>query len=215
MLTIKTLPVNMLQENCYIVSDETGECVIIDCGAQYQQEYKAIEQYISSNHLKPVHLLNTHLHFDHVMGNPFILRTYQLNTEASTRDQFLYDNVSGQFRMFMGMNYTEDFPCIIAKNLDEGDTLCFGSHTFSIIATPGHTPGGICFYCAEENVIFSGDSLFRFSIGRTDLEGGSTSQLIQALSQKVLTLPPETVVYPGHGPATSVGEEQMNNPYLY
>lgn len=215
MLNIKIFPVNMLQENCYIVSDETKECVIIDCGAQYTQEQKAIMQYISSNELKPVHLLNTHLHFDHVWGNPFLAQTYQLQTEASIHDKFLYDDMSAQFRMFMGMDFKNDFPCHIARSLDEGDTVTFGTHTFQVIATPGHTPGGICFYCAEENAIFCGDSLFRFSIGRTDLPGSNGQALIQSLSQKVLTLPAQTVAYPGHGPSTTIGEEQINNPYLY
>lgn len=215
MLTIKTFPVNMLQENCYIVSDETHECVIIDCGAQYSQECKAIQQYIESHQLKPVHLLNTHLHFDHVMGNAFIARTFQLQTEANTRDQFLYDDIESQFQMFMGMSYHEEFPCHIAKDLDENDKVTFGSHTFRIIATPGHTPGGICFYCPEEEVLFSGDSLFKFSIGRTDLPRGNGKDLIYSLQQKVMTLPSSTQVYPGHGPATLIADEKINNPYLF
>lgn len=214
MLTIKTLPVNLLQENCYIVSDDTKDCVIIDCGAQYQQEFRAIQQYIESNLLKPVHLLNTHLHFDHVWGNPFIRQTYGLRTEASTRDQQIYDNISQQFEQFLGANLMPDFAETIARDLDEGDEVHFGTHTFQVIATPGHTPGGICFYCPEEKVLFSGDSLFYGSIGRTDLPGGNVSSLVNSLKNKVITLPTDVQVYPGHGPATSILQEKQFNPYL-
>ncbi|MCF0160789.1 MAG: MBL fold metallo-hydrolase [Bacteroidaceae bacterium] len=214
MLTIKTFPVNILEENCYVVSDESKDCIIIDCGAQYTREYKAIALYISLNGLKPVHLLNTHLHFDHAWGNKFIAETYGLQTEASSRDVFLYENFGEQVKLFMGMQYDEDFPCSISRDLDEGDYVEFGTHQLQVIATPGHTPGGRCFYCPEENVLFSGDSLFKCSIGRSDLPRSNGYDLVEALRGKILTLPFQTVVYPGHGPTTTIGEERTQNPYL-
>lgn len=205
----------MLEENCYVISDETLECVIIDFGGQSPTECQALSRYISSNNLKPVHLLNTHLHFDHVWGNPYILQEYGLQTEASTRDEFIYGkNLNDQFQLFLGIDYPGEFPCYIARDLDEGDTVTFGNHAFSIISTPGHTPGGICFYCAEENVLFCGDSLFQFGIGRCDLPRSNPQALVQSLREKVLTLPPQTIVYPGHGSSTTIGNEQQNNPYL-
>lgn len=214
MLKIQLFPVNPLQENCYIVSDETLECIIIDCGAFYEQDFLAIDKYIKDNGLKPVHLLNTHLHFDHVWGNQYIHDKYGLNTEASTRDQYLYNDVNGQIKQFMGMMPSTPFNAIIAKDLDEGDVITFGSHELKVIATPGHTPGGICFYCEKDNVLFSGDSLFCQSIGRTDLPGGSFNDLINSLTGKILLLPEETIVYSGHGPKTNIKDEKMFNPYL-
>lgn len=214
MLTIKCFEVNPLQENCYIVSDETKECVIIDCGAFYGSERMAVKQYIDEHQLHPVHLLNTHLHFDHVWGNSFLYDTFQLMTEASGRDQFLYDDVPGQIKQLVGEVWKEPFFAPLGKNLAESDCVSFGSHQFSVISTPGHTPGGICFYCRDEKVLFTGDSLFYCSIGRTDLQGGSHQDLTTALKEKVLTLDSNTIVYPGHGPKTKIETEKLYNPYL-
>lgn len=213
MWTIQRFSVNPLQENCYVVSDESNECVFIDCGAQSDSERRAIRQYIEIHKLKPVHLLNTHLHFDHVLGNDFIFSTYGLKCEANERDCFLYNNVPGQLRLFMGEDRAE-FNAPFGCCLDEGDSITFGTHTLKVIAIPGHTPGGLGFYCEEEEVLFSGDSLFRCSIGRTDLPQGNHFDLIKALKKKVLALPDSTVVYPGHGPSTTVGDERLYNPYL-
>lgn len=214
MITIKRFEVNPLSENCYVVSDESKECVIIDCGAFYPEEKEAIKRYLAKEDLKLVHVLNTHLHFDHVWGNQFLLDTYGLNTEASARDNYLYVNVPEQERMLLGQSFCKNFTAFLGKNLEEGSEICFGSHTFKVIATPGHTPGGICFYCKEENVLFSGDSLFNGSIGRTDLPNGSLNDLVTSLREKVLTLPEETQVYPGHGPSSKIESEKRYNPYL-
>lgn len=214
MLHIQTLIVNFLEVNCYVVSDESRECVIIDCGAQSADEFAQIRQYIEKEQLHPVHLLNTHLHFDHVWGNQWVEQTYHLQTEASSNDQYLYDDVSNQIQQILQVNIPMNFHGVLARSLNEGDTVTFGSHQLQVIATPGHTPGGICFWCPEEKVLFSGDSLFRCSIGRTDLPGGNTQQLTDALSQKILTLPAETKVLPGHGPASTIQDERLYNPYL-
>lgn len=214
MLTVKCFEVNPLQENCYIVSDESNECVIIDCGALYHSERLAIKQYIDDNQLKPAHLLNTHLHFDHVWGNSFLYDTYKLRTEASIRDQFLYDDVKGQIRQLVGQVWQEDFYAPMGHNLEDGDKIEFGTHRLTVISTPGHTPGGICFYCKEECVLFSGDSLFYCSIGRTDLPGGSHHDLVTSLKEKVLVLDDDIEIYPGHGPKTKIETEKLYNPYL-
>lgn len=214
MLTIKKLEVNPLQENCYILSDESKECVIIDCGAFYEQEKEAIKKYITSNELTPIHLLNTHLHFDHVWGNPYLYSDFGLMTEASARDIFLYNDVPGQIYQLIGEKWNEDFFAPIGKELKENDIITFGNHQLKVIETPGHTPGGICFYCEEESVLFSGDSIFYCSIGRTDLPGGSTEGLINAIKEKILELPDNVKIYPGHGPASDIETERKYNPYL-
>ena len=194
MLQIKLFTVNPIQENTYVVSDETKEAVIIDCGCFTEREWKTVKDYIEDQHLRPVHLLNTHLHFDHCLGNRFAVRDYHLLAEAAMADYDLYSGMQAQAAMFMGNDYAShidtDFTAQLAPALKEGDAIHFGSHTLTVIATPGHTPGGICFYCQAENVLFSGDSLFSGSIGRTDLPGGSFRDLITSISSKLLSLQP-------------------------
>ncbi len=213
MLTIEAFVVNMVEENCYVVFDETNEAVIIDCGALTGGEQSGIDKYISDRHLTVRHLLCTHGHFDHVFGNAHVYERYGLQPEMHRGDEDLYRNAAEQVRLILHRTYRDELPAI-GKFLQEKDVVRFGAHQFEVIATPGHTQGGVCFYCQQENVLFSGDSLFLHSIGRTDLPGGNGEQLVESLTTKILTLPPETVVYPGHGPATTIGEEQLHNPYL-
>lgn len=204
----------MIQENCYIVSDETNEGVIIDCGAFYREEKEAIKKYIEDKHLTIKHLLDTHLHFDHVLGNEYLFDVFHLQPEANDRDLSLYQNIDKQLTDFIGLqNYPIHLPPL-KRSLDEGDTVTFGTHTFSVIATPGHTPGGIEFYCKEKKVLFSGDSLFRRSIGRTDFPGGDYNSLIKSLKEKILTLPEDVKVLPGHSLSTTIGNERKTNPYF-
>lgn len=204
----------MIQENCYIVNDETNEGVIIDCGAFYREEKEAIKKYIEDKHLTIKHLLDTHLHFDHVLGNEYLFDVFHLQPEANDRDLSLYQNIDKQLTDFIGLqNYPIHLPPL-KRSLDEGDTVTFGTHTFSVIATPGHTPGGIEFYCKEEKVLFSGDSLFRRSIGRTDFPGGDYNSLIKSLKEKILTLPEDVKVLPGHSLSTTIGNERKTNPYF-
>lgn len=214
MLCIQRFIVNMIQENCYIVNDETNEGVIIDCGAFYREEKEAIKKYIEDKHLTIKHLLDTHLHFDHVLGNEYLFDVFHLQPEANDRDLSLYQNIDKQLTDFIGLqNYPIHLPPL-KRSLDEGDTVTFGTHTFSVIATPGHTPGGIEFYCKEEKVLFSGDSLFRRSIGRTDFPGGDYNSLIKSLKEKILTLPEDVKVLPGHSLSTTIGNERKTNPYF-
>lgn len=213
MITIKRFENNAVFENCYIVSDETHEAVVIDCGAYTAHEEEQISRYIRENNLKIKHLLCTHAHFDHIFGNAFISKTYQVDPECHPADENLHAGLAEQIRLFLGQNYTKEVPRLGGK-LKEGDQIHFGTHRLSVIHTPGHTPGGICFYCAEERVLFTGDSLFQMSIGRTDFPGGNYRDLIEHLSRKIMTLPEDVKVYPGHGDSTTVGFEKQNNPYL-
>lgn len=210
--------VNPLEENTYVVSDESGEAVIIDCGCFAESEWRQIRDYIEQNGLHVSHLLNTHLHFDHTLGNRFALRDYGLRTEASAADAYLYEGMWKQMALMMGERLANHFDVAFSKEmgpaLQDGDRVTFGQTVLEVIATPGHTPGGLCFYNREAGVLFSGDSLFMGSIGRTDLEGGNYASLVSSLSERIMTLPPTTVVYTGHGPATTIEHELNFNPYL-
>lgn len=212
MLKIQTFEVNPLQENCYVVSDETKECVIIDCGALTESEQDAIIAYIKKEELTPVHNLGTHGHLDHHFGDAIILATYNLQPKVSEGDAVFMNNPKQAAAQMLGMELGHDLPAG-KLNLTEGQLIEFGSHTFKVMRTPGHSGGSVCFYCAEEEVLFTGDTLFKGSIGRTDFPGGSMFQIISSL-RELAQLPDTTVVYPGHGPQTSIGFELAHNPYM-
>lgn len=218
MLTIKQFIIPPIDENTYVVSDETKEAAIIDCGCFNEHEWDAIKTYINDNGLTPTRLLNTHLHFDHCLGNRFAVRDYQLKAEACIADYDMYSDLQDQTALFLGTAFARQidtrFTAQMAPPLKDGDIVQVGTHSFTVIATPGHTPGGICFYCEAEKVLFSGDTLFMGSIGRTDLPGGSYPALIRSLTERLITLPPDTVVHCGHGPATTIRHESEFNPYL-
>lgn len=212
MLKIKTFVCNMLQENCYVVSDETEECVIIDCGVYYEEERRAIVNYIHGNGLQPMHLLCTHGHLDHNFGNNTIYEAFALAPEVSEGDEKMMQNLERQAQSFYGMSLDYEMPPV-GKILSEDEPVTFGIHSWKVIATPGHSKGSVCFYDASEHVLFAGDTLFQRSIGRTDLMGGSMLQIIQSL-RMLAQLPDETTVYCGHGPTTTIGDELRMNPYM-
>ena len=213
MLNIKLFSCNMLGENCYVVNDETHEAVIIDCGAQYPAERTAISQYIKSESLKPVHLLCTHGHLDHCFGNIFIMNEFGLKPEVSSEDLFLAEDLDAQARSMFGFSIGEPTPpighCLVAR-----EKISFGNHQLKVLPTPGHTPGSVIFYCKEEKVAFSGDTLFRMSIGRTDFPEGSWAKMEESLKNVVAKLPKETTVLAGHGPQSTIADELQYNPYL-
>ena len=212
MLRIQTFEVNPLHENCYVINDETKECVIIDCGALTETEQNAVITYIREEGLKPVHNLGTHGHLDHHFGDAAILSAFNLQPEVAEGDKVLMQHPREAALQMLGMDLNIDLPTGNLK-LTENEEVKFGSHTFKIIRTPGHSPGSVSFYCAEENVLFTGDTLFKGSIGRTDFPGGSMFQIISSL-RELAQLPDKTIVYPGHGPQTSIGFELAHNPYM-
>ncbi|MBQ9637815.1 MAG: MBL fold metallo-hydrolase [Prevotella sp.] len=212
MLNIKTFVCNMLQENCYVVSDESHECVIIDCGVYYPEEQAALVSYISEAGLRPVHLIATHGHLDHNFGNALIYREFGLKLEIHDNDRDLIEHSDQQSEIFYQLTMDEAMPPI-GRLLSADDTISFGSHKLTIIETPGHSRGCVCFYCEDEHVLFTGDTLFRHSVGRTDLSGGSMFMLIQSL-RTLSQLPDNTQVFAGHGPQTTIGEEIARNPFL-
>ena len=213
MINIARFVVGPLQENCYVISDDTLEAVIIDDGAFYDQENDQILQYIDSHHLVPVRLLATHAHFDHIIGTLAIHDRYGLNLDFSADDSKLYHAFEGQTEAFLNIRPPHPLaPQGVA--LKHNDSVTFGKHTIDVIATPGHSPGGLCFYLKDEQTLLSGDSLFRYSIGRTDFPDGNGEALLSSLRTRIMTLPDDVKVLPGHGSPTTIGDEKAGNPYI-
>ena len=211
-MTIKTFTFNPIQENTYLVYDETNEAVVIDAGCISDIEKRALKNYIEDNKLTLKRVLNTHLHFDHQFGNKFLFTTFGIMPEAGKEDEYLLENVIAQTRSF-GMAVDEEAQPL-GGYITDNQEIKFGNTTFKAFHVPGHSPGSMAFYDEKEGVLFAGDVLFRASIGRTDLPKGDYATLILSITNKLLPLPDSTVVYSGHGPATTIGFERKNNPFL-
>ena len=211
-MNIKIFTFNQFFENTFIISDSTNECIIIDPGCYDKNEKQILQDYILSNNLVPTRLINTHCHIDHILGNNFVSKTWDLELEIHHKDIDLLKNSKNIADLYGFVNY-ENSP-ITNKFLVEGDIIEFGKSKLEVLFTPGHAPGHISLYSKNENFIISGDVLFNNSIGRTDLPGGNYSTLIDTIKSKILCLDDSTVVYCGHGPSTTVGKERINNPFL-
>lgn len=213
MMEVIKLVVNGFGENTYIVADMTvKECAIVDPGVSDHEERDALRKAVAKYGLKPVHLINTHLHIDHVLGNAFVCEEYGLTPKAHKDDAFLGARVKEQARMFGIPLKVED--TVIGSYLEDGDEIRVGDSVLKVLAVPGHSPGSIALYCPDSHFVITGDALFAGSIGRTDLPGGDYSTLIDSISSRLMTLPDDTVVYPGHGMPTTIGAEKSQNPYL-
>ncbi len=211
-MTIKTFTFNPFQENTYLLYDETGEAVIVDAGCLHQSEKLFLRNFITENNLQLKRILNTHLHIDHQFGNKFLFETYGLQPEAGEEDEFLLENVQKQAAMFgLPMNETAQLLGAYITDLQE---ITFGNTILKALHCPGHSPGSMCLYNENVGVLIAGDVLFKGSIGRTDLQKGDYATLIRSITNKLLVLPDETIVYCGHGPTTTIGDEKQNNPYL-
>lgn len=211
-MTIKMFTFNPFQENTYLIYDETNEAAIVDCGCLHDHEKKALNDYISNNGLTLKRVLNTHLHLDHQFGNKFLYDTYGLKPEACIDDEFLLENVVNQARMF-GLPINEEAQMLGAYIVDNQE-IKFGNTLLKSIHCPGHSPGSMVLYNEADGVMFVGDVLFHGSIGRTDLPKGDYATLINSITTRLLPLPDSTVVYSGHGPSTTIGNEKKQNPYL-
>ncbi len=198
-------------EHTYVVSDESRECVIIDPGFLYAEERNAVATYIEKEELTPRAIWLTHSHFDHVWGVAFAKEKWGIEVFASKEDAFLKE-VNRE--MTGGWRLPEPAAFDIEHDIKEGDVVCFGKCSFRVISTPGHTPGGLSFYCADEGVCFTGDTLFRYSVGRTDFPRGSQTDVVNSVRSKLLVLPEETKILAGHGPDTVVKDEILGNPYI-
>jgi len=212
MITIQKFAFNAYSENTYVLYDETGECVIIDPGMYEGAEQNALVSFIKEKSLKPVLLLNTHCHLDHVFGNKFVFDTWGLKPQFHEGELPILQAVPG-YAPSMGFTRYEISP-LPEVFLSETGKVNFGNSSLEFIFAPGHSPAHLCFYSPADSFLIGGDVLFYGSIGRTDLPGGNHAQLIKNIQEKLFVLPDETVVYPGHGPSTSIGFEKQHNPFF-
>lgn len=199
--------------NTYILVDpETKECAVIDPGMINNEEKEAMDRFIEKKDLHVTHLINTHLHIDHAIGNNYVKTKYGVKTAAHPDDAFLGTRLKEQAVQF-GIPADES-KVEIDTELKDGDIIHIGKGELKVIHVPGHSPGSIALYDEKDGFIIAGDILFQGSIGRADLPGGDMNQLINGIKSKLLILPNNTAVFPGHGPSTSIGEEKTYNPYL-
>lgn len=214
MLQIHTFEMNPFGVDTYIVYDpDSREAAIVDPGMLNDAERDAIRQYVSAHNLNVRHLLNTHLHIDHCLGSSWVANRYGVPVSAGAADIFLGERLQAQADAFhMPVSNTPSLS--VDKTLADGDRLTIGKDEIEVLAVPGHSPGSIAFYCPASGFVITGDTLFNGSIGRADLPGGDLAQLVSAIRIKLMTLPDSTVVYPGHGPSTTIGYERTHNPYL-
>ena len=211
MLTVQPFTFNPVQENTYVVYNEKGHCCIIDSGCYFASEERLLTDFIGQNELKPIYLLNTHCHLDHIFGNKFIYKTYGLTLWLNKLEKPVleYGPASGQLWQMPFDNYDAEL-----NFLDEGDTIRLDDDQLEVLFTPGHSPGHVSFYSRENKFVVSGDVLFEGSVGRTDLPGGDFNILQESIRTKLYTLPAETIVYPGHGDTTTIGDEMKTNPFV-
>jgi hydroxyacylglutathione hydrolase len=211
MIRIQTFVFNPLQVNTYLLFDETNECVVIDPACSNADEENELIGFIEHNHLVPVALLNTHGHFDHVFGNNLISTKYGLAISGHKNDLSLVENAIEHARLFGVMAKKSPSTTLF---LQEGDVIHFGQSILQALHVPGHSTGSLSYYSEAGKFVITGDALFHGSIGRTDLPGGNFDTLIENIRGKLLTLPDDVKVYPGHGEASTIGYEKSNNPYL-
>lgn len=199
--------------NTYVVYDsDSRQAAIVDPGMSRQEEFDAMEKFILRENLTVTHLINTHLHIDHAIADNWVAQKYGLPVEAHPEDATLGLILPQQAQRF-GIKGV-DAKVEIGRELKGGDVVKIGSGVLDVLHVPGHSPGSIALYAPVEGFVIVGDTLFEGSIGRTDLMGGDYGTLVRAISERLLSLPPDTVVYPGHGNHTTVAREKDSNPYL-
>lgn len=211
MINVARFSFNPFGENTYVVWDATGECIVIDAGNYSAAENAALCDFIGKKELRPVMAVNTHGHIDHILGVQYIKDTYGVPFAVSSGDGFLLDNARNQASLY---GFDIDSAPAAEIDLDKLDAIEFGESRLEIIRTPGHSPGHLCFHNSEQGIVFTGDTLFRESIGRTDLPGGDYSWIMRSILDNILPLGDRTIVYPGHGGDTTIGHEAMYNPFI-
>ena len=211
MFQIKVFTFNPVHENTYVLYNQYLECIIIDPGCYFDAEKEELKSFINLNKFQPKILLNTHCHLDHVFGNKFIADEYKVTLKTHLLEKQVLEMAPTSGLMFNLPfdNYQGD-----VIFLEEDDIISLREDQLKVIHAPGHSPGSICFYCEKQHFIIGGDVLFQNSIGRTDLPFGSHEDLIKNIKGKLYTLPDNVTVYPGHGPATTIGIEKKENPFL-
>ncbi len=213
-MKIKQFEFNLFGVNTYVVWDpESSEAAIVDPGMSNPAEDEELTQFILRNSLIVTTLLNTHLHIDHTLGDQYVEGRYGIGLSAAAEDNFLGKNRQAQAQMFH-LSQADTSPLHIDVTLKAGDKVYLGNDYLTALSVPGHSPGSLAFYSRSAGFVITGDALFNSSIGRTDLPGGDHRQLVSAVRSELLSLPDETIVYPGHGPFTTIGAEKHQNPYL-
>lgn len=212
-MEIKQFTLSLFGINAYIVWDlMTREAALIDPGISTGQERARVQDFIENNGLKVTHIINTHMHIDHIVGNEWAKKVFEVPVSAHKADEALGERSAEQAAMF-GLPFS--LPAMrIDEYIEDGDIIHIGYGELKAIHVPGHSPGSIVLYDKADHFIIAGDVLFSGSIGRTDLPGGSMNQLISGIKNRLMTLPDNTVVYPGHGPSTTIGAERSSNPFL-
>ena len=211
MIKVGVLPFNPFQENTIVLSDESGECVIVDAGNYTPQEDAALSKYITDNGLKPVMAVNTHGHVDHMLGVNYVKETYGIPFAIHGKDKFLIDSAPTHGAIY---GFKVDKVPTVDIDLEGQKELKFGNTVFQIIETPGHTPGHVAFYNSDNKLLLTGDTLFRESIGRTDLPGGDYSWIMRSILDKLIPLGDDVHFYPGHGMESTIGHESLYNPFV-
>ena len=211
MINIQQFTLNAFMVNSYLLWDETLEAILIDAACSDRKEEEQISETIRKNNLKLIRNLNTHCHIDHVVGNEFIASTYGINPEYHQKSGLFFHTIKE-----IGSSYGFNINKIPEPRrfLEDGEIITWGKSSLQVLYTPGHADGSVCFYNAAEGFVITGDVLFKDTIGRTDLPSGDFDQLMTSIKTRLFTLPDDTVVYPGHGPETSIGYEKVNNPFI-
>lgn len=210
-MKIACLQFNPIQENTYVVWDDTAQCAVIDAGNSNERENAALRNFFEEHGLRPAVAVNTHGHFDHTLGVEWLRTTYSIPFALSGKDRFLVDNARTSGSVF-GVKIGAMPPTDL--DLDTMEEVRFGHTALRVIPTPGHTPGHVALYEPQSKALFTGDTLFRESIGRTDLPGGDYSWIMRSILEQLIPLGDEVRVYPGHGPETTIGHETMYNPFV-
>ncbi len=211
MIKVEHFTFNPFAENTYVLSNEKDEALIIDPGCYFTEEEKMLQNYITTKRLKPLLLLNTHCHLDHVFGNNWVHKTYGLELHLHEGEVVVLETAPASGNLY-GLGFTNyKGPLHFLK---EGDEIVFGDNKLKVLFTPGHSPASVCFYCEAQHFIIGGDVLFRESVGRFDLPGGNEEVLYKSIREKLYVLPDETIVYPGHGEPTTIGHEKKFNPFV-
>lgn len=211
MTKIKIFVFNPFQENTFILYDDTKECIVIDAGCNEEYEFQQIDQFIQENNLQLKSVVNTHCHIDHIMGNAYLTKKYNVDSVAHKEDMPLIERSKD---MAMAFGFEVEEPPVPNILVDEGDEIKFGNTVLQVRHVPGHSPGSIALYNENENYVIVGDVLFAGSIGRTDLPGGDYDTLISSIQNKLFTLKDDVVVYPGHGEKTTIEQEKNTNPFF-
>ncbi len=202
---------NPFQENTYILYDETKECIIVDAGCNGAAEIDALVNFIDSKGLKPVKLVNTHCHVDHVLGISALVKKYNIPFEAHEKEIPYLEIAVTNGKVY---GFVVEQPPMPTKTIKDGDVVKFGNSELKVFDVPGHSFGSVALYSEPDNFVIVGDVLFKGSIGRTDLLGGDYDQLMKSIFGKLMVLDGGTIVFPGHGPETNIGSELVSNPFL-